>query len=141
VKPEKVKAGFRFARLPGIEISKILTMSNMTEKISLFVDRLVREALKSGLSVNEAVTAFGMASKATAVAVAKLGDGNVDDCVELARKRVEEGFAQPVHVIVAGADLQRLREAYQDVSDADVPTFENCNTRVFMPHLQGMESY
>ncbi|ASL48886.1 hypothetical protein bAD24_p00925 (plasmid) [Burkholderia sp. AD24] len=107
----------------------------MTEKAHLFVDRLVRDALESGLSVNEVVTAFGIASKATAIAVAKLGDGNVENCVELARKRVEQAFAQPVEVIVAGADMKRLRDAYEGMSEADARAMlENVNTCVITRH-------
>jgi hypothetical protein len=110
-------------------------MSKMTEKVGLFVDRLVRDAMESGLSVNEVVTAFAIASKATAIAVAKLGDGNVEECVELARTRIEEAFAQPVKVIVAGTDMERLREAYQNVSATDVHAMlENCHTHVLTKH-------
>lgn len=110
-------------------------MSKMTEKVGVYVDRLVRDAMESGLSVNEAVMAFGLASKATAIAVAKLGDGNVEDCVELARGRIEEAFAQPVEVFVAVTDMDRLRQAYRDMSDADVRAMlENCNTRFLTRH-------
>ena len=65
-------------------------MSNVKAKIGLFVDRLVREAMvESGLTWDEAVAAFGLAAKGTAIAATKSGDGSTEDCVAHARKRFE----------------------------------------------------
>jgi len=88
-------------------------MSNVKAKIGLFVNLLVQEAMASGLTWDEAVAAFGLASKATAVIASKSGDGIAKDCVAHSRKRFEEAFAQPVQVIVAGIDMDSLREAYR----------------------------
>lgn len=107
-------------------------MSDIKPNIGQFVDRLVRDAMESGLSVNEVVTAFGIAAKATAIAVAKLGDGNVEDCIELARKRFEEAFDHKVSVVLAQSDMTRLREAYGEV-DASA-TLENCKVKFALRH-------
>lgn len=107
-------------------------MSNMEAKIGLFVNRLVREAMMaSGLTWDEAVASFGLAAKATAVAAAKSGDGSTEDCIAQALKRFEEGFAQPVRVIVAGTDMESLRAAYNDGAAEMRSVIENSNLRIF----------
>lgn len=107
-------------------------MSNVKAKIGLFVDRLVREAMvESGLTWDEAVAAFGLAAKGTAIAAAKSGDGSTEDCVAHARKRFEEAFAQPVQVILAGADMEALRAAYSEGAAEMRSLMENSNIRIF----------
>ncbi|WP_186043951.1 hypothetical protein [Burkholderia gladioli] len=107
-------------------------MSEVEPSIGLFADRIVRDAMESELSVNEVVMALCIASKATTIAVAKLVDGNVEDCIELARKRFEEVFDQKVSVVLAQSDMTRLLEAYSEV-DA-IAVLENCNFKVALQH-------
>lgn len=110
-------------------------MYNMHAKIGIFVDRLLREAIASELTLDEAVTAFGFASRATAVVASESSDGSSEDCEAHARRRFEEAFAQPFQVIFGDTDMERLREAYRGMSDAAVSAIlKNCNTHVLMRH-------
>jgi hypothetical protein len=69
-------------------------------KIGLVAGKLVQQVMENGLSWDEAVAAFGLAAKASAQAAASAADGSDDDCVEFARRRLEEAFNQDVRVIV-----------------------------------------
>lgn len=72
-------------------------------KIGLVASKLVQQAMESGLNWDEAVAAFGLAAKASAQAAASAADGTGEDCVEFARRRLEEAFNQDVRVIVTEA--------------------------------------
>ncbi|SEI14582.1 hypothetical protein [Paraburkholderia hospita] len=93
-------------------------MSELNSKIGFVAGMLVRQAMNSGLAWDEAVAAFGLAAKAAAQAAASAGDGSAAECVDQARMRFEEAFAQDVRVVVVGADMQQIRDAYAD-GDAD----------------------
>ncbi|WP_157131266.1 hypothetical protein [Burkholderia pseudomallei] len=107
-------------------------MSEVKAKIGLFVDRLVQQAMNSGLTWDEAVAAFGLAAKATAAVAAQAGDGSAENCEAHARKRFEESFAQNVTVVLAGSDVTRLRDAYAGVDARAV--LENCNVKIALQH-------
>ncbi|MCA7889089.1 hypothetical protein LGM58_38570 [Burkholderia contaminans] len=107
-------------------------MSDVKQRMGLFVNQLVQQAGSSGLSWDEAVAAFGLAAKATAVAAASAGDGSVESCEAHARKRFEEAFARPISVITARSDMTQLRQAYVDIDAHAV--FENCNVKIALRH-------
>ncbi|CAM2161384.1 conserved hypothetical protein [Paraburkholderia sacchari] len=71
------------------------------EKIGVVAGMLVQEAMKSGLTWEEIVAAFGLAAKATAQTAASAGDAPADECVARARSCLEDAFAQDVHVVMA----------------------------------------
>lgn len=107
-------------------------MSEVTAKIGLFVDRLVQQAMNSGLGWDEAVAAFGLAAKATAAVAAQAGDGSAENCEAHARKRFEESFAQNVTVVLAQSDVTQLRAAYAGVDARAV--LENCTVKIALRH-------
>ena len=107
-------------------------MENVERKMNRFVLKLVQDAIASGLTWDEAVAAFGVAARATAAAAFAAGDGSQEVCIAHGRKRLEEGFVQKVEVFVAGADMERLREAYSN-ADANA-VLESCNTRIAVRH-------
>jgi len=67
-------------------------------EIGEFAARLVLESVQSGLSWDEVVAGFGVASKALADLAAQNGDGG--DCHTHARKRFDQGFDQTTIVIM-----------------------------------------
>jgi hypothetical protein len=102
-------------------------MNNTKAKIGVFVDRLVQDAAASGLTWDEAISAFGLASKVTALMAAESGDGTKENCVALARNRFEEAFAQPIQVVFARSDLSALREVTDEQAKA---VLDNTNIRI-----------
>ena len=84
----------------------------LATKIALVAGKLVQQVMESGLTWDEAVAAFGLAAKASAEAAASAGHG--DDCVELARQRLEEAFAQHVRVIISEAGPKANRAEVED---------------------------
>lgn len=86
-------------------------MSSLREKASELVERFVMEAIESGLTWDEAVAVFGLAAKASAVSAAEAGDGTLDDCVAHAHARLQEAFAQEVHVAVVAPAMESLDAA------------------------------
>jgi hypothetical protein len=77
-------------------------MSTLRAKAAELVERFIEEAILAGLTWDEAVAVFGLAAKASAQAAAAAGDGAEEDCIEHARKRFEEAFAQDMRVVVVG---------------------------------------
>jgi hypothetical protein len=73
----------------------------LATKIGHVAGKLVQQVMESGLTWDEAVAAFGLAAKASAEAAASAGNG--EDCVEFARRRLEEAFAQDVRVVISEA--------------------------------------
>lgn len=67
-------------------------------EIGEFAARLVLESVQSGLSWDEVVAGFGVASKALADLASQNGDGG--DCHTHARKRFDQGFDQTTIVIM-----------------------------------------
>ncbi len=108
-------------------------MSELKERIGLVAGMLVQHAMTTGLAWDEAVAAFGLASKAVAQAAASAGDASPQECIAQARKRFDEAFSQEVRVVVASSDMRQLREAYGS-EDAHASLLANSNIRVFKPH-------
>ena len=73
----------------------------LSTRIGLVAGKLVQQAMACGLTWDEAVAAFGLAAKTSATAAVSAGNG--EDCIEFARRRLEEAFAQDVRVIIAEA--------------------------------------
>lgn len=73
------------------------------QQIGVLAAHLVLSGMASGLTWDETIAAFGVATKMLADGAAKDGDGSKADCHAHAQKRFAEGFAQNVDVIFAGA--------------------------------------
>lgn len=73
----------------------------LTKKIGDLASAAVKAALASGLTWDEAVAAFGVASKALAVRASGQGDGTQADCTARAMKRFKQGVDQTAAVIQA----------------------------------------
>ncbi|WP_146758030.1 hypothetical protein [Paraburkholderia unamae] len=76
-------------------------MVMLKAKAGELVERFIEEAISAGLTWDEVVAVFGLASKALAQAAVAAGEGAEADCVAHARKRLEEAFAQDVRVVMA----------------------------------------
>jgi hypothetical protein len=72
------------------------------EKIGAVAGRLVQQIIELGLTWDEAVTAFGLAARATAQAAASAGADPGEDWVSIARQRLTEAFEFDVRVFVTG---------------------------------------
>lgn len=83
-------------------------------KIGLVAGKLVQQVMENGLSWDEAVAAFGLAAKASAESAASAADDGDDDCVEFARRRLEEAFSQDVRVIVTEASSTERSAEVED---------------------------
>ncbi|WP_321844994.1 hypothetical protein [Paraburkholderia bannensis] len=70
------------------------------EKIGAVAGRLVQQIIELGLTWDEAVTAFGLAARATAQAAASAGADPGEDCVAIARQQLMEAYEFNVRVIV-----------------------------------------
>lgn len=70
------------------------------EKIGSAAGQFVQHAMELGLTWDEAVTAFGLAAKAAAQAAASTSENVKEDCIALARQRLDEAFAIDVRVVV-----------------------------------------
>ncbi|QBR04147.1 hypothetical protein [Paraburkholderia pallida] len=84
----------------------------LTTKIGLVAGKLVQQVMECGLTWDEAVAAFGLAAKASAEAAASAGNG--EDCIELARRRLEEAFAQEVRVTISEAGSETTSAEVED---------------------------
>jgi len=73
-------------------------MSKLKNKIGDLSSQLIAIALSSGLTWDESVTAFGLATKALAVKACVEGDGSKESCINHAEKRLQQGFSQEVDV-------------------------------------------
>jgi hypothetical protein len=90
-------------------------MDNETgAKIGSAAGLFVQQAMELGLTWDEAVAAFGLAAKAAAQAAESSSDNGNEDCVALARQRLEDAFASDVRVIVTIAESEPSREDAQD---------------------------
>ncbi|MGU4703171.1 hypothetical protein K6L09_41630 [Burkholderia cepacia] len=107
-------------------------MSALTEKIGAVAGMLIQQAMATGLAWDEAVAAFGLASKAVSQAAASAGDASLQECIALARQRFDEAFSQKVEVVVAGSDLRPVRDAYNSEDALDL--LANANVRSFKVH-------
>jgi hypothetical protein len=93
-------------------------MSSNQEKknrIVEFAARVAVQAQESGLTWDEAVASFGVASKTLGAMATAMGDSG--DCIAHAKKRLEEGFEQTVSV-----KLMQLEEDPEEEEDFPAPT-------------------
>ncbi|MBB2984258.1 hypothetical protein FHX57_007388 [Paraburkholderia tropica] len=90
-------------------------MDNETRaKIGSVAGQLVQQAMELGLTWDEAVAAFGLAAKAAAQAAESSGGKANEDCVAIARQRLDDAFALDVRVIVTIAESEPARGDVQD---------------------------
>lgn len=71
------------------------------DQLGILAARVVEEALASGLSWDEAIVAFGIASKAIAVNAATRGSGTPEECVAHAQGRLQFGMEHSTEVLRA----------------------------------------
>lgn len=76
-------------------------MNELHRKIGKLAADVVKLAMESGLVWDEAVAAFGIASKALAIRASTEGDGTQEECHEHASKRLAEGMKQNVDVLLS----------------------------------------
>lgn len=75
-------------------------MSNaLKTRIETLAADAIKLAMASGLTWDEAVAAFGVASKALATKASTQGDGNKEGCELHALKRFQQGLAQDVEIL------------------------------------------
>jgi Na+/alanine symporter len=90
-------------------------MDNETrEKIGSAAGQFVQQAMELGLTWDEAVAAFGLAAKAAAHAAASTSDDTNENCVAIARQRLDDAFATDVRVVVTIADSEHVGDDVQD---------------------------
>lgn len=80
---------------------KLGTDDEMIDKLGALAARVVEQALASGLSWDQAITAFGIASKAIAVKAATQGSGTLEQCTAHAQGRLQFGMEQSADVLKA----------------------------------------
>ncbi len=73
---------------------------NKVQKIGALANKVMQEAMNSGLTWDESVAAFGVAAKAISDFASKNGDGVVESCHAHAKMRFEEGFSQLAEVVI-----------------------------------------
>jgi len=73
----------------------------LIDKLGALAAHVVEEALASGLSWDQAITAFGIASKAIAAQAATQGVGTLDQCTQQAQERLKVGMEQGPEVLKA----------------------------------------
>ncbi|WP_321867485.1 hypothetical protein [Paraburkholderia tropica] len=84
------------------------------EKIGSVAGQFVQQAMELGLTWDEAVAAFGLAAKAAAQAAASTSENSNEDCVALARQRLDEAFAIDVRVVVTIDEARHVGGDAQD---------------------------
>lgn len=77
------------------------TDDEMIDKLGALAARVVEQALASGLTWDQAITAFGIASKAIAVKAASQGNGTPEECTAHAQGRLKFGMEQSADVLKA----------------------------------------
>lgn len=71
------------------------------DQLGLLAARVVEDALASGLSWDEAIVAFGIASKALAAKAATQGTGTLEQCTAHAQGRLQYGMEESADVLRA----------------------------------------
>jgi hypothetical protein len=80
---------------------KLGTDDALVEKLGALAAQVVEEALASGLAWDQAITAFGIASKAIALKAASQGNGTPEQCVAHAQGRLQFGMEHSADVLKA----------------------------------------
>lgn len=73
-------------------------MSKLKQQIGDLATQAMTLAMGSGLTWDESVAAFGLASKALAVKASTEGDGDKDSCTAHAVKRFAQGISQDIEL-------------------------------------------
>ena len=73
----------------------------LIDKLGALAARAVEDALASGLDWDQAITAFGVASKAIAAQAASQGNGTLEQCTAHAHERLRMGMEQGPDVLKA----------------------------------------
>lgn len=73
-------------------------MSTLNQQISDLAAQAMKLAMSSGLTWDESVAAFGIASKALAVKASSEGDGDKDSCTAHAVKRFYQGIEVDIEI-------------------------------------------
>ena len=77
------------------------TDNGMVDRLGTLAARAVEDALASGLSWDEAIVAFGVASKALAAKAATQGGGTLEECTAHAQGRLQFGMEHSAEVLRA----------------------------------------
>jgi hypothetical protein len=80
---------------------KLGTDDALIDKLGALAAQVVEEALASGLTWDQAITAFGIASKAIAAQAAAQGNGTLEQCTAHAQERLNIGMEQSADVLKA----------------------------------------
>lgn len=80
------------------------TDNGLVDKLGELAARVVKDALASGLSWDEAIVAFGVASKAMAAKAATEGNGTLEECTAHAQGRLQFGMDHSSEVLRALLD-------------------------------------
>ena len=80
---------------------KLGTDDALIEKLGALAANVVEEALASGLTWDQAIVAFGIASKAIAMKAASQGIGTPERCAAHAQGRLQFGMEQSADVLKA----------------------------------------
>jgi hypothetical protein len=70
-----------------------------TQKIGDLAQQAISLAMQSGLTWDEAIAAFGLASKALSFAAANNGNDPLEVCIAHAKKRFEQGLNQDARMV------------------------------------------
>jgi hypothetical protein len=76
----------------------------LADKLGALAAHVVEHALASGLTWEQAIVAFGVASKAIAAKAASQGSGTLEECAARAEKRLKYGMDQSADVLRAYLD-------------------------------------
>jgi hypothetical protein len=80
-------------------------VKNKLEKLELLSALMVDAALKSGLTWDESLVAFGMSAKKLATISALIGDGDTEGSCRIAGRLFHEGLAHDVVVDIGSCTL------------------------------------
>ena len=80
---------------------KLGTDDALVDKLGALAANVVEEALASGLAWDQAIVAFGIASKAIAMKAASQGSGTPEQCTAHAQGRLQFGMEQSADVLKA----------------------------------------
>jgi len=80
---------------------KLGTDDALVDKLGALAANVVEEALASGLAWDQAIVAFGIASKAIAMKAATQGVGTPEQCAAHAQGRLQFGMEQSADVLKA----------------------------------------
>ena len=75
--------------------------NGLVDKLGALAAQAVNQALASGLSWDEAIVAFGIASKALAAKAATQGAGTLEQCTAHAQNRLQFGMEESADVLKA----------------------------------------